>query len=64
LVGIHINQINDIVQLEAATFSETIFIAADEWDLSVAGNAAIQAEKSKLLVIHPKGAVISGMKFG
>jgi hypothetical protein len=38
--------------LLVSKFSETIYQAADEWDTSMKNNAAVQAEKAKLLVIH------------
>ena len=60
----HLNIINDCLQLRAAPFSGTMFDAVDAWDTSVAGDAAIQAEKAKLLMIHSAGAVIDGAKFG
>ncbi len=61
--GSHVNKINDWLQLRAAAFSETMFQAVDAWDDSVAGDAAIQAEKEKLLVIHSAGVVIDGAGF-
>ena len=38
--------------LRVSYFCETIYQAAEEWDTSVKDNAAIQAEKAKLLVIR------------
>jgi hypothetical protein len=52
------------LQLKADIFSQTMFDAADEWDASVASDTAIQAEKSKLLVIHSKGTTIGLIHFG
>lgn len=62
--GNHCNKVNDWLQLRAAAFSETMFQAVEEWDASVTGDAAIQAEKEKLLVIHSAGVVIDDVKFG
>lgn len=54
----------NVLQLNAAKFSETMYLAAEAWDAAVASDAAVQSEKAKLLVIHTKGAVISGVLFG
>jgi len=54
----------NILQLNAAQFSETLYLAAEEWDQSIANNAALQVEKAKLLVIHSKGAIVGGVHFG
>src|SRR5215831_12861852 len=42
----------EIQILRVSKFSEWIYQAADEWDASVKNNAAVQAEKAKLLFIH------------
>lgn len=52
------------LQLKVDKFSLTMFDAADEWDASVTGDQAIQAEKAKLLVIHSQGTSIGGIDFG
>ena len=51
------------VQLSADKFSETIYSCAEEWDASVACDKAIQARKSLLLEIHPKGTAIGPFRF-
>jgi len=40
------------IQLSVDRFCADIFIAAHEWDLAMADNAAVQDEKKKLLVIQ------------
>jgi hypothetical protein len=72
--GAHLNrvgriEINGVVQpnylqLKSDMFSLTMFDAADEWDAFVANDPLVQAEKSKLLVIHSKGTTIGGIRFG
>lgn len=59
-------QTHNFLQLRAADFSETMFAAADEWDIAVAGDTKIQAEKNNLLVIHRAGATVgnNAIKFG
>ena len=52
------------LQMRADLFSATMFVAAEEWDASVADNPQIQLEKARLLVIHPLGTTIGGVKFG
>lgn len=52
------------LQLRVDMLCETIFEAAEEWDLSVIADAAIQAEKAKLLVIHTPGTTIGGIHWG
>jgi hypothetical protein len=44
----------NVVALLVSKFSETLYQAAEEWDTSVKDNAAVQAEKAKLLVIRSK----------
>jgi hypothetical protein len=51
------------LQLRADKFSETIFEATDEWDTAVVGDAAIQEERRKLLVIHSSGYTFAGVRF-
>lgn len=58
--GVDVN----IICLNAADFCEKMFEAAEAWDMSVAGNAAVQTEKEKLLFIHSKGDEIYGIKIG
>jgi hypothetical protein len=53
----------NFLQLKADRFSEELFKAATEWDAAMAGNASVQSEKSKLLVIRTKGDVAGGVKF-
>jgi hypothetical protein len=43
------------VVLRVSSFFKTIYQAAEEWDTSVKNNAAVQAEKAKLLVIRAAG---------
>ena len=72
--GSHLNWVEGMVvngekqpnflQMRADLFSETMFVAAEEWDASVADNSQIQSEKARLLVIHPLGTTIGGVKFG
>lgn len=64
--GIAVNGVEqpNFLQLKASTFSEAMFVATDEWDAAVASDAAIQAEKQRLLVIHSQGEVIGGIGFG
>jgi len=71
--GAHLNLFSNTVyngvkqsflQLRADRFSETMFSAADEWDRAVSGDAKIQAEKAKLLVIHGAGYTVGGIGFG
>jgi hypothetical protein len=47
------------IVLVVSQFCETIYQAAEAWDRSVTYNAAVQAEKAKLLVIC---SVISGQR--
>lgn len=64
-VGSHLNRfdgpvingvpIGSFIQLKADLFSMTLFKAADEWDASVRGNAAVQAQKENLLTIRSRG---------
>lgn len=54
----------NFLQLRADMFSCMMFDAADEWDASVENDPRIQAEKAKLLVIHPAGTAIGGILFG
>lgn len=61
--GAHCNVTRNFLQLSASKFSRTMFDAVDDWDKSVAENALVQAEKSRLLIIHSSGAVIDGIKF-
>jgi hypothetical protein len=55
-MGSHLNMMHlgptQILQVRAEEFGEEMFSAADEWDKAVATNAAVQAEKAKLLVIY------------
>jgi len=63
--GSHLNAINnctvngirtpDVLQLKADLFSESVFSAVDLWDVSVSGDAGIQARKSGLLFISSPG---------
>ena len=46
---------DDFIQLNTRMFSNTIYDAADAWDVGVEQDSAIQAEKSKLLAIRSKG---------
>jgi hypothetical protein len=66
--GSHLNYTRDgaanFLQLKAPDFANAVFDAADEWDTKVSNDAAIQAEKAKLLTIHKSGDTISGIKFG
>jgi hypothetical protein len=52
------------LQLRVDRFSEELFKAADEWDLATTEDADIQKAKDQLLIIHPKGTIIGGIKFG
>ncbi|HVM77888.1 MAG TPA: hypothetical protein VMU06_02635 [Stellaceae bacterium] len=52
------------VGLQTDLFSEEMFRGAEEWDAAMIGDAAIQSEKAKLLVIRLKGTAISGIRFG
>jgi hypothetical protein len=54
----------NLIQLSADHFSQEIFTTVDEWDVAVTPNQQVQVEKSKLLFIHSKGAVIHGIRFG
>jgi lysyl-tRNA synthetase class 1 len=65
-VGLKVNGVQqpDFLQLKADQFSETIFAAADEWDVASEGNPTVKREKAKLLTIHTSGDVINGVKFG
>ena len=58
--GVEVN----IIQLSADLFSQEVFTAVDEWDAALASDQQVLAEKSKLLFIHSKGAVIHGIRFG
>jgi len=49
------------IQLVVDLFCADLFWAAHQWDLSVADNQAIQAEKEKLLVIHSGSVNIDGI---
>ena len=51
------------LQLSVEQFAETVFQAAEAWDEGVEGDAAIQAEKAKLLVIHGPGSIVGGIQF-
>jgi hypothetical protein len=51
----------NIICLSGADFCEKTFEGAEAWDVSVAKNATVQAEKEKLLFIHSKGTVIHGI---
>lgn len=52
------------LQLRVDMFCQTVFTAADTWDASVVADPVIQAEKAKLLVIHPPGTIIGGIQWG
>lgn len=54
----------NFLQLRVDEFCESVFEAADEWDVTVGVEPKIQAEKAKLLVIHAPGAVIGGIQWG
>ena len=54
----------NLIRLSAVDFCGKLFAAADEWDAAVANDPKIQAEKSRLLFIYSKGAVIHGITFG
>ena len=54
----------NFLQVKVDLFSAEMFSAADEWDEAVAQDPDIQAEKEKLLVIHTRGAIIGGVRFG
>lgn len=69
--GSHMNIVNvdngvsqsRYLQLRVDMFCQTVFTAADKWDASVVADPVIQAEKAKLLVIHPPGTIIGGMQW-
>ena len=69
LVRFEGNTINGVKQpnilvLVASKFSETMYQAADEWDAASANEPSIQAEKTKLTVIHSNGIAMHGILFG
>jgi hypothetical protein len=49
------------LQLRADLFSEAMFEAADAWDTAKAGDANVEKEKAKLLVISTKGDIVGGI---
>ncbi len=51
------------LQLKADLFSETMFQSADEWDAAMVSDKKVQAEKARLLVIHPGGTAFGGIRF-
>lgn len=52
------------LQLSASVFCRDMFEAVDKWDVSVATDDAVQAEKKKLLFIHSAGTMIGTVHFG
>ncbi len=63
------NLINGVLEpsylrLSASQFCRDVFDAVDKWDMSVANDDAVQAEKKKLLFIHSAGVIIGGVKYG
>lgn len=51
------------LQLNADRFCRDMFDAVDNWDASIAGDDAVQAEKSKLLLIRSAGTFRGGVMF-
>lgn len=52
------------LQLRVDMFSETVFRAAEEWEIAVANDANVQAQKESLLVIRKPGVMLGGIFWG